>query len=475
MSERIIRDPYSGEELGRLPEATSEDIARALSSSQDAFKKWRTSPAWRRSELLHSAATRLTEKKEEFANLISREAGKPIRFARIEVDRAIQVLLWASSETQRYAGELLRLDASNSGRSGFGIHTRFPRGPVLGITPFNFPLNLVIHKIAPALASGCPILIKPSPVTPLVALRCAELFADEPSIVQVLNASDQQTAKLTLAEEIKTISFTGSAAVGRLIRRQAPDQPCLLELGGNAWVFIFEDTAREHFPAIARKICHAAFGYAGQSCISVQNVAVAKSIRKEFELILCEMTQEIQYGDPALESVISGPVIHLQAAQKIRHQIENLPSEFQKKVTSNQFAKEGRHPYLPDTVIAPTLILSESVDPKILPGIISEEIFGPVMTLTSFQNLDHAIQLVNSGRYGLQSGAFTQSWPVIDRLYRDLEVGGLVINDVPTTRYDHQPYGGVRDSGFGREGVRYAMDEMTESKFLALSSELPQT
>lgn len=475
MSEWIIRDPYSGKELGRVPEATSEDIARALSSSQNLFKKWRTSPAWRRSEILHSAAARLTDKKEEFATLLCQEAGKPIRFARIEVDRAIQVLLWAASETQRYAGELLRLDTTTSGRSGFGIHTRFPRGPVLGITPFNFPLNLAIHKIAPAIASGCPILIKPSPYTPLVSLQCAELFAEEPGLVQVLITNDPQTAKLTLAKEIKTLSFTGSAAVGQQIRRQAPEQPCLLELGGNAWVFIFEDTPPEHFPTIARKICNAAFGYAGQSCISVQNVAVAKSIRKAFEPILCEITQGIHYGDPALETVISGPVIHLQAAEKIRKELENLPPEFYQKITSNQFAKEGRLPHLSKTIIAPTLLLNESLNPKILHRIISEEIFGPVMTLTSFQNLDHVIQLVNSGRYGLQSGAFTQSWLVIERLYRDLEVGGLVINDVPTTRYDHQPYGGVRDSGFGREGIRYAMDEMTESKFLALSSELTQS
>jgi len=473
ISELIVRDPYSGAEIERLSEATSETLADALTRAKNVFQKWRHSTAWSRSQLLTSVAVKLEARKEEFANLICQEAGKPIRLARVEVDRAIGVLHWAAAEAPRYAGELLRLDTSASGRTGFGIHTRFPRGPVLGITPFNFPLNLAIHKIAPAIASGCSILIKPSPFTPRITLRCAELFSDEPGLVQVLIANDKQTIDLTQAEEIKTISFTGSARVGWLIRQQAPHRPTLLELGGNAWVVICEDTPQEMFSAIAQRICKAAYGYAGQSCISVQNVAVAAPIYDEFQKLLSELTLNTSYGNPQLESVISGPVIHTQAAQRIRTSLTRAPSQFQ-QIHSTHFEEGGRTHCLKEALISPTLIIASSLDPQVvLPEIIREEIFAPVMTLTPFKNMEDIVRLVNAGPYGLQTGVYTPSWPKIDYLYRHLEVGGLVVNDVPTTRYDQQPYGGVRESGLGREGIRYAMDEMTESKFLALSSEIP--
>lgn len=475
--ELIVRDPYSGAEIERVSEATSETLANALTQAKNAFQKWRHSTAWSRSQLLTSAAVKLSARKEEFANLIRQEAGKPILLARIEVDRAIGVLHWAAAETQRYGGEILRLDTTASGRSGFGIHTRFPRGPVLGITPFNFPLNLAIHKIAPAIASGCSIIIKPSPFTPLITLRCAELFSDEPGLVQVLIANDEQTIELTQAPEIKTISFTGSARVGWLIRQQAPHRPTLLELGGNAWVVVCEDTPREKFSAIAQRICKAAYGYAGQSCISVQNVAVAAPIYDEFQAMLSDLTRNTSYGNPELESVISGPVIHLQAAQRIRRSLEGTPPDFQ-QIHSTRFEDGGRSHCLKEALISPTLVVIPAFNrtsnfQSVLPEIVREEIFAPVMTLTSFKNMEDIVSLVNAGPYGLQSGVYTPSWTKIEYLYQHLEVGGLVVNDVPTTRYDHQPYGGVRESGLGREGIRYAMDEMTESKFLALSSEIP--
>lgn len=444
-------------------------LSQSLARAQTSFQKWKKSTSWTRSQLLLSAAAKLESRSEEFAILLCEEAKKPIRLARAEVDRAIGVLRWAAGETQRYAGELLRLDVSASGRSGFGVHTRFPRGPVLGITPFNFPLNLAIHKIAPAIASGCSILIKPSPYTPQVALRCAELFLDEPDLVQVIFADDLQTAQLTRAQEIKTISFTGSTRVGRLIRHQSPDKPTLLELGGNAWVFVLEDTPRELFAGIAKRICHAAYGYAGQSCISVQNIAVASPILSEFQEILAQTVRTIPFGDPSLESVISGPSIHLDAANKIQAGIKAVPSTYP-RISSTQLELGSMSPALTECVVPPTLFIAPELEIGTLPEIIREEIFGPIMTLTELKNLDQGIALVNAGAYGLQAGVYTQAWSTIEHLYRELDVGGLIVNDVPTTRYDHQPYGGVRESGSGREGVRYAMDEMTESKFLALSS-----
>lgn len=293
MSSLQIKNPYSGALLGEIPFATPEEMRRVVAKAVGTFQKWRHSSAWERAQVLLQVAAQLEIEKEEFAQLICQEAGKPIQAARGEVDRAVGVLRWASAEAQRFSGELLRLDASSTGRPGFGIHTRFPRGVILGITPFNFPLNLAMHKVAPAVACGCSIVIKPSPATPLTALRLAGLFESlVPGLVQVVMADDAGTAQLTCLPEIAMISFTGSSKIGWKIRQQAPQKPTALELGGNAWVVVMADTPAAAFPAIARKIANAAFGYAGQSCISVQNVGVAASIWDEFSPFL-ETLQKI--------------------------------------------------------------------------------------------------------------------------------------------------------------------------------------
>ncbi|MCM2278507.1 MAG: aldehyde dehydrogenase family protein [Oligoflexia bacterium] len=465
-----VRDPFNGEELAKLPFATREELASVLARAEGAFAKWRSSPAWERSQLLLEAASRLEARQEEFAELIRREVGKPIDYARAEVKRALGVLRWAAAEAVRFSGELLRLDAGAGGRSGFGIHTRFPRGAVLGITPFNFPLNLAIHKIAPALACGSPIVIKPSPSAPLTARKLVELFDAVPGLVQLALADDEATAELTRAPELRTISFTGSARVGWLIRRQAPEKPTTLELGGNATVIIAEDTPRELLPAIAKRIAAAGFGYSGQSCISVQNALAAAPVFDEFRDLLAEATRLAPYGDPALPGVLAGPVIHAQAAARIRRELTQASSNFTRIDSGALKGASGQEACL----LPPTLLIQGAEQrEEALPPIVAEEIFGPVISLAKFEQLDSVMKRVNQSRYGLQVGLYTQHWPTIERAYRDLEVGGVIVNDVPTTRYDHQPYGGTKDSGQGREGVRYAMEEMTESKFLALSSELP--
>lgn len=461
-----IQSPYSGEILAELAFATPEEISTSVQAARAAFEKWRHSTAWERSQLLGEVVVRLEAQKEEFASLICAEAGKPIQLARAEVDRALGVLRWTIAETQRFAGELLRLDVGPTGRAGFGIHTRFPRGVVLGITPFNFPLNLAMHKVAPAVASGCTIIVKPSPYTPLTALRMAKLFEDlVPGLVQVCVADDASTAELTRRSEISFVSFTGSTQVGWKIRQQAPEKPTALELGGNAWVILLEDAAPAAFEAISRRIAGAAFGYAGQSCISVQNVAVASGVWGEFQKHLKTATETTAYGDPRLASVVAGPVIHSKAADRIRGQLTGVAGV--EMVCSGRREGAVESPAL----VTPTLVLMGADGGPA--GLVQEELFGPVMTARGFDDLGAVIAKINSSRYGLQAGVFTQNWAAIERLYRELEVGGLVVNDVPTTRYDHQPYGGVKESGQGREGVRYAMEEMTESKFLALSSVLP--
>lgn len=462
-SSLVVKNPYNDETIRELSFATNEKIASQLLKSRHAFEKWRTSPAWRRAELLNQAAAKLESQAEDFAQLMVMEAGKPITYARVEVARALGVLRWAAAETLRFSGELLRLDTVASGREGFGIHQKFPRGVILGITPFNFPLNLVIHKVAPAIACGCAIVIKPSPSTPLTALKMAELFSDEPELVQVILADDEGTQALTRAQEIAMISFTGSAKIGFQIRTQSPKKPAVLELGGNAWVAVLDDISEKDFQKIATRIANAAFSYAGQSCISVQNVAVAQSHYKKFSEALTQATKKTIYGDPSDQNTISGPVIRARDAERIRGA---LTSHSALKIES----RSSRGTTDLATLVPPTLVCVDATDRSALT---EEEIFGPVMTLRPFSNTTHLIALVNSSKYGLQAGIYSQNLAAIQTLYRDLEVGGVVVNDAPTSRYDHQPYGGKKQSGQGREGVRYAMEEMCESKFLALSSEIP--
>jgi acyl-CoA reductase-like NAD-dependent aldehyde dehydrogenase len=446
----IVHNPYSGQELIKVNFATPEQIHHAVARSREAFAKWRHSTSWERSQLLTQVCQELEQRRDEFAATIRDEAGKPILYANIEVDRAIGVLQWAAAETLRFSGELLRLDASSSGRPGFGIHQKFPRGVVLGITPFNFPLNLVLHKVAPAIAAGCSILIKPSPATPMTAVKLAALFEKHvPGLVQVVLADDAATANLTRAKEIATISFTGSARVGFEIRRQAPEKPTTLELGGNAWVIVMEDAPPETYAAVAKRIAGAAYGYAGQSCISVQNVAVAGSAWDKFKDHLSKATENTPFGDPADASVITGPLINSKAVTRIQGELAKSPAGTEqvrstKKVGSGETAT---------ALVSPTLVLFNDKESMSTP-LVQEEIFGPVMTARRFDDLDSIIARINSSRYGLQAGVYTQNLAAIERLYRDLEVGGLIVNDVPTTRYDHQPYGGVKESGQGREGVR---------------------
>ena len=466
MSRFTVANPYHGQPLAELAYAEPAEIATALQNATLLFRKWgKSSSSFERSEILKNVSLALEARRDQFAMLICHEAGKPIAYALAEVERAIGVLRWASAEALRFTGELLNLDTAASGRAGFGIASRFPRGPVLGITPFNFPLNLVLHKIAPAVACGCPILIKPSPFTPLTALALAKLFSEQlPHLVQILLADAEATAKLTQAPEIATVSFTGSAPVGWQIRKQAPLKPTTLELGGNAWVIVTDDTLPEHFPKIINRIVGAAYGYAGQSCISVQNAAIAASRFEEFKTLLIEATENVAYGDPERKEVISGPVINTGAVSRIKNSLANLPKGSE-KFTSRNLVGEAH----PDSVLAPTLITVSEGEKG---PIVQEEIFAPIMTLQRFTTLENLVTSVNSGHYGLQAGVYTQNLSTIQALYKKLDVGGVVVNDVPTTRYDHQPYGGQKDSGQGREGIRYAMEEMTEVKFLALSSQI---
>jgi aldehyde dehydrogenase (NAD+) len=463
----LVRDPYQGQELARLDFATDAEIAQALTNATCAFEGWRKASAWDRSQLLSKVAADLEKQSEEFAQLIRQEAGKPIALARLEVTRALGVLNWASAEALRFSGELLRIDASSSGREGFGIVHRFPRGVILGITPFNFPLNLVLHKVAPALATGCAIIIKPAPATPLSALKLAELFerhSQGSDLLQVVLASDDQTSRMTQAPEIAMVSFTGSARVGALVRKQCNDKPVALELGGNAWVAVLEDVDSSQLALIAKRIVGAGFGYAGQSCISVQNIAVASNLWDPLREELTRATEGCPFGDPSQSETVCGPVINAAAKTRIEKELASAPSGSKTVRSKNQVGKS-------DQLIAPSLVILEK---EFDGSLVNEEVFAPVMTVRRIESVDQLIGKINASPYGLQAGVFTQQLGSIQKLYQELRIGGLIVNDVPSTRYDHQPYGGTKNSGQAREGIRYAMEEMTEPKFLALSPHIPR-
>lgn len=469
-----IQNPYTGKEIFCVPLLSEPQIEEKIEKAKNAFAIWRKTSAYERSRYLLTVAQELRKLRDEFAQMLCDEVGKPISLARIEVDRGISVLEWASAEALRFTGEMIRTDVFSNGRNGWGIYTRFPRGVILGITPYNFPLNLVLHKVAPALACGAVILIKPSPYSVRIALRLEKLFeqlfhdenekvSEKASLIQVLPVSDADAARLTQASEISMVSFTGSAAVGFQIRKQVSQKPLTLELGGNAWVVLDQGVDAAQLERIAKKIGLAAFGYAGQSCISVQNVAIHEDHWSLFKQILSSVTEQINFGDPANESVQCGPLIHSSAAQKIRNQLNLCRLE---RVESHNFVGESC-----ERMVAPTLLIANSqAELDQHPQWTEEEVFGPVMMVSSFVDTDELIHRVNRGRYGLQAGLFTQNLKAVEKFYCELRVGGVMVNDVPTTRYDHQPYGGMKDSGQGREGIRFAMEEMTEGKFLSLSS-----
>lgn len=462
-----VIDPFSGEKIEKLPFSTDSQVQKSIEELEKKFTLFKTSSAHERSQALREIAQKLEENQADWGHLISREAGKPITLAQIEVQRAIDVFHWASAEALRFSGELLRTDTTANSKGGLGIATPFPRGIILGITPFNFPLNLVAHKVAPAIACGCVILVKPSPFTPLSSLRLAKLIQDIlPDTIKVLLATDGQTAKLTQNGSVSMVSFTGSANIGWKIKEQAWNKPTTLELGGNAWTAVFEDVPKIHFQKIATQICKAAFGYAGQSCISIQNIALEKSIASEFSIVLEEEVKKFPFGDPKNPECLCGPVIHRKSKDRIQSVLDK--AQLTKCIKSDRLVGAARGS---ENLLAPHLVFVDSSAPS-NPSekITQEEIFGPVAVVHEFESLDQLVDQIQSGPYGLQAGVFTDQTRVWKSLYEKLDVGGLVVNGVSTTRYDHQPYGGVKDSGFGREGISYAMHEMTEIKFLSLSA-----
>ncbi|MBX3236083.1 MAG: aldehyde dehydrogenase family protein [Nitrospiraceae bacterium] len=451
-----LHNPFTGDILALVCQAGADEASQATASTVEGAAAMRQLPAHARASILAKTAQLLQSRQEEFAQTITAEAGKPITDARREVGRGIQTFIVASEEAKRLGGEVIPLDWSPGMESYWGMTRRFPLGAILGITPFNFPLNLVAHKVAPALAAGNAILIKPAPQTPLTALLLGEVLAEAglpAGGYNVVPCSNAVAEQLVIDPRFKLLSFTGSAPVGWMLKAKCGKKKAVLELGGNAAVIVEPDADLDH---AAQRCVTGGYTYAGQTCISVQRIFVHESVIGPFTDKIVAQVSRLESGDPTDERTVVGPLIDTGAARRVEHWIGEAVTQGAKVLHGG-----GRT----GSVVPPTVLSQVTPAMKVS----CHEVFGPLVTLTPYRDFDAVLQAVNDSDYGLQAGIFTQQVGRIFRAFDRLEVGGVLANEIPTFRADHMPYGGVKDSGIGREGVRYAMEDMTEPKLLVLN------
>jgi len=451
-----IRSPYDDAVIAQVFQGTRADAELAIASAVKAFGTTRRLPAFERQRVLRRVAQSISQQKDEFSRTLAQEAGKPIKAARTEVDRAVFTFNVAAEESTRIYGEYLPLDWQEYTVGRWGIVRRFPLGPIAGITPFNFPLNLVAHKVAPAIAAGCPLVLKPAPQTPLCSILLAEAVQQAgwpDGGLNVIPLSNEDAGLLVSDDRLKMISFTGSAAVGWAIKRNAGKKKVILELGGNAALIVHSDA---DLPFAAERCVAGAFAYAGQTCISVQRVLVERSVYGKFVDLLIAGARKLRVGDPMEESTDVGPLIRESDAIRAADWIQEAVRGGARLLCGGQ--RKG-------PLLEPTVLTGTRTDMKVN----CQEIFAPVVTVEPYDDFDKAIRQVNSSAYGLQAGIFTRDAKLMFTAYEELEVGGLIAGDVPSFRIDHMPYGGIKDSGLGREGLRYAIEEMTEPKLLVMN------
>lgn len=452
-----IRSPYDGRPVAEVSVPTDAQVEQAVADLAAVRAEAQALPAHGRAAALDHVHARISERFDEVAHLITAEGGKADMWARNEVRRAISTFRWAAEEARRFSGDLMRLDTEPAGVGRLALVRRFPRGPVLAITPFNFPLNLVAHKVAPALAVGAPTLLKPTPKAPLSSLLLGELLAetDLPArMLSVLPMTLEQLQPLLTDPRLPVISFTGSDRVGEAIRSAAPNKHVITELGGDAAVIVAPDWT--DIEAAAARIGLFGCYQAGQSCVSVQRVLVHSSIAERFTAALLAVLQGLRQGDPADPEVQVGPVIDQASAERITAWVEDATRRGARLLTGGTAV---------GTTVAPTLLTDVPADSLIA----TNEVFGPVLTVATFDTMDEAFESVNSSKYGLQAGVFTTDIQTAFAAHQQLEVGGVIIGDVPTFRADQMSYGGWKASGQGREGVATAMVDLTDDRLLVLT------
>ncbi len=459
----IVRNKFTSEVVAKVPLADAAAIDRAIGAAVEAAPACRKLPSFRRTEICAHMARRLMQRQEEFAHVLAVEVGKPIREARGEVARAIETFQTAAEEATRLYGEYLPLDVSPRAPNCQAIWRRFPVGPCALISPFNFPLNLSAHKIAPALAVGCSFVLKPASDTPISALLLGDLLAETDlpkGAFSILPASRQVADRLVTDDRLKLVSFTGSPEVGWDLKNRCGKKKIVLELGGNAGCIVDRDSDLEH---VVGRLIVGAFYQSGQSCISVQRIFVHEAIYPELKKRLIEAARRLRTGDPLDEDTFLGPLISEADARRVEQWTQEAVREGARLLCGGR--RNG-------ALFEATLL--ENVPDRC--DVSCREVFGPVAILEPFIDFAEACRRVNASRYGLQAGVFTRNLHSAFYAFNELEVGGVVINDIPSFRVDAMPYGGVKDSGLGREGLRFAMEEMTEMRLLVLKEigSLPQ-
>jgi acyl-CoA reductase-like NAD-dependent aldehyde dehydrogenase len=452
-----VREPWSGNAIGDVVLADEARAQEAAAASVVAFERLQALSSYDRKAVLARVVREIAGRADVFAERIVREAGKPVALARAEVSRAQSTFELGAEEATRVGGEVIPLDTTERSRGYTGLWKRVAAGPVIALAPFNFPLNLVAHKIAPALACGCPVVLKPPPQAPLTSLMLAECIraAGAPDdAVQVVPCEVPVAEQLVRDERFATLSFTGSAKVGWHLKSVAGKKRVLLELGGNAAVIVHDDAAAQ---GAAERVVSGAFGYAGQVCIKVQRLYVHRPIAEAFVARVVDRARKLEPKSPLDPSALLGPMIDEANAQRVEAWVAEATRAGARLLCGGR--RQGNRYW-------PTMLAIDGAGKGL--KVVDEEVFGPVLTVHRYDAWDEALSMADSTRYGLQAGIFTDSRARIAQAFERLRVGGLVVNDVPTFRVDSMPYGGVRDSGFGREGIRFAIEEMTERKLLVV-------
>ncbi|GAA3749005.1 aldehyde dehydrogenase family protein [Spinactinospora alkalitolerans] len=447
--------PYDGQVVGAVSVPTEAQIEEAVAAAHGVLDRAAALPAHVRAEALAHVSRRLAERTEEIARIITDESGKPVKWARGEVGRAVSVFRWAAEEARRDSGEMQRLDTDPAGTGRIAVIRRVPKGAVLGISPFNFPLNLVAHKVAPAVAVGAPIILKPAPATPMSALVLGEILAetDLPAgMFSVLPMPNERAASLITDERLPVISFTGGQ-FGWELQRRAPHKHVTLELGGNAAAVVLADADVEW---AAERVALFGNNQAGQVCIGVQRVIVDDAVHEEFTARLVEKVEALATGDPRDEATDVGPLIDEAAAVRVTEWVEEAVSAGAELLAGGK--RDG-------VTVAPTVLAAAPADSKV----VREEVFGPVLVVQRVSGVDEAFAQVNNSDFGLQAGVFTRDLQTAFRAHRELDVGGVIIGDVPSFRADQMPYGGVKKSGVGKEGLRSAMADLTYERVMVVT------
>jgi acyl-CoA reductase-like NAD-dependent aldehyde dehydrogenase len=451
-----IRSPATGEVVVRVPLATPEQLDEGIARAAAAFSHTRELSRFRRAEILRGVAERLEAEGERLARTITEETGKPIRFSRAELERAVHTFVLGAEEARRIGGELVPIDLTAATEGYTSLYRKMPLGPIGAISPFNFPVNLTAHKLSPAIAAGNTVVLKQPMQAPASALQLVEIVQEAglpDGALSALHCEPGVAERLATDERLKMLSFTGSARVGWHLKGLAVRKRVALELGGNAAAIVHDDADLEW---AADRCALGAFAAAGQVCIKVQRLLVQGAVFDEFLSRFLERVDALPTGDPMDPATVVGPMVDEAAATRVCDWVDEAVDAGAERLRGG----ERRGAFVPPVVLVATR-------PEM--RVEREEVFGPVVTVRPYGDFDEALRLADEGPYGLQAGVFTYDIRRIDRAFRELEVGGVVVNDYPMLRVDNYPYGGVKESGFGREGVRFAIDEMTEVRALVLN------